>query len=83
MELAPHGVVAIGDVFGGLDRFVGIAAALHRGEIGQAERDVLDEDLDVVGSLPIGQCGVDLTRLRVDEIRLDPVTVPSEQGIRE
>ena len=58
-------------------------AVAARGEVGQPEGDVLDEDLEVVGALPVGQARVDLARLGVDEIGLDPVAVTPEQRVRE
>ena len=83
MELGPDGVVAIANPLCRRDGLVRIAATLHRGQVGQAEGDVLDEDLGVVGPLPIGQGLVDLARLGVDQIRLDPVAVTPEEGVRE
>ena len=58
-------------------------AALHRAEVGQPEADVLDEDVEVVGALPVRQRGMDLARLGVDEIGLDLVAVAAEQRVRE
>ena len=58
-------------------------AALHRAEVGQAERDVLDEDVEVVGALAVGQRRVDLARLGIDEEGLDLVAVAPEQRVRE
>ena len=61
----------------------GSRCALHRGEVGEAEGDVLDEDLGVVLALAVGQRRMDLARLRVDEVGLDPVAVAAEQRVGE
>ena len=84
VELRPDRAVAVADVLGRLDRRRRrVGAALHRREVGQAEGDVLDEDLEVVVPLAVGQGRVDLARLGVDEVRLDPVAVAPEQRVRE
>ena len=84
MELVPQRGVAHADGFGRLDRIVErVRPALHRAEVGQAEADVLDQDVEVERALPVRQRGMDLARLGVDEIGLDLVTVPPEQGVRE
>ena len=53
------------------------------GEVGQPEGDVLDEDLEVVRALAVGQARMDLARLGVDEIGLDLVAVTPEEGVRQ
>ncbi len=57
--------------------------ALHRAEVGEPEGDVLDEDVEVVPALAVGQARVDLARLGVDEERLDLVAVAPEQRVRQ
>ena len=81
VELRPDGPVRVARPLGGGDRLVRVRCALHRREVGQAERDVLDEDLGVVLALAVGQRRMDLARLGVDEIRLDPVAVAAEQRV--
>ena len=84
VELVPDRGVARADRLGRLDRVVGGAlATLHRPEVGQAEGDVLDEDVEVVFALAVRQRRVDLARLRVDEERLDLVAVATEQRVRQ
>ena len=84
VELVPDRRVAGADGLGGLDRVVeGVLATLHRAEVGQAEADVLDEDVEVVGALAVGQARVDLARLGIDEVGLDLVAVAPEQGVGE
>ena len=82
--VVPDLLVAVADVLGGVDRVVvGVRRALHRRQVGQPEGDVLDEDLEVVRPLAVRQRREDLARLGVDEVGLDPVAVPPEQGVRE
>ena len=77
-------MVAIADGFGGRERVVEqIVATLHGRQVGETERDVLDENLQVVGALAIGESSVELAGLRVHEERLDLVAVPAEQGVRQ
>ena len=56
---------------------------MELGEVGEAERDVLHEDLEVVGPLPVRQARMDLARLGVDEVRLHPIAVATEERVRE
>ncbi len=83
MEFGPHGAVVIADPLSGVDRLVRVARPLHGGEVGEPEGDVLDEDLGVVFALAVGQPVVDLARLGVDEVGLDPVAVAAEQRVGE
>ena len=83
-ELVPEDLVLPSNRLGRLDRGVEVVAtALHQRQVGQAERDVLDEDLEVVGALAVGQPLVDLARLGVHEVRLHAVAVPPEQRVGE
>jgi hypothetical protein len=84
VQLPPDGVVPLADVLGRADRRVHVVeAALVEGHVGEAIADVLDEDLEVMRPLAVGQRGVDLTRLGVDEKRLDPRAVATEEGVGE
>ena len=84
VELVPDRRVASANGLGRLDRIVGGAlATLHRPEVGQTERDVLDEDVEVVFALAVRQRRVDLARLGVDEEGLDLVAVTTEERVGE
>ena len=84
MELVPDRFVPRADRLGGLDRIVeGVLATLQHAEVGQPECDVLDEDIEVVATLAVGQARVDLAGLGIDEERLDLVAVAAEQRVRE
>ena len=84
VELVPDRRVAGANGLGRLDRVVrGALATLHRPEVGQTERDVLDEDVEVVLPLSVRQRRVDLARLGVDEEGLDLVAVATEQRVGE
>ena len=84
VELVPEGTVAAAHPFGRADGILEVVAAvLEGGEVGQPEGDVLDEDLEVVGALAVGQRRVDLARLGIDEERLDLVAVAPEEGVGE
>ena len=84
VELVPDRRVAGANGLGGLDRVVrGALATLHRPKVRQAERDVLDEDVEVVFPLPVRQRRVDLARLGVDEEGLDLVAVTTEERVGE
>ena len=84
VELGPQGPVSPDDPLGGghgvVDRVV---AALRSGEVGQAEGDVLPEDLEVVFPLAVRQGRVDLAGLGIDEVGLDAVAVPAEERVGE
>jgi hypothetical protein len=84
VELAPDRDVALADLLGSVDRAVEVfGTTLEHGHIGEAVAQVLDQDLEVVGTLAIGQRRMDLARLGVDEEGLDPITVAPEEGVRE
>ena len=44
-------------------------APLEGGQVGKAEGDVLDENVQVVRSLPVRERSVDLARLGIDKVR--------------
>ena len=68
----------------GLDGVLeGVLPLLHDAEIGEPEADVLDEDVEVVRTLPVGEGRVDLARLGIDEVSLDPVAIAAEERVRE
>ena len=67
MELCPQREVALADALGGLDGVLErVLPTLHRTKIGQAEADVLDEDVEVEAALAIRQARMDLARLGID-----------------
>ena len=82
VELVPQRPVAGPDALGGGDRLVLLIGPLVvDGQVGQPEGDVLDQDLEVVGALAVGQRRVDLAGLGVDEVGLDLVAVAAEEGV--
>ena len=83
-DLVPQRGVPRPHRLGCFDRVLhALRAALQRGQVGQPERDVLHEDVEVVVALPGGQGGMDLAGLGVDEERLDLVAVAAEERVRE
>ena len=85
VQLAPHRLVPGADGLGRVDRRVDVVLGRpwYAREVGEAEGDVLDEDVEVEPALAVGERRVDLARLGVDEVGLDPVAVPPEQRVRE
>ena len=58
-----------------------VGPALEGGQVGEAEGDVLDEDVQVVGALPVRERRVDLARLGVDEVGRERVAVAPEERV--
>ncbi len=82
VELLPDRAVASPDRLRGGHRVLEpFRPVLHRREVRQAERHVLDEDVQVVATLSVGQRRMDLAGLGVDQVGLDLVAVPAEQGV--
>ena len=84
VQLPPERRVPMAHGFGRRDLLVHCfrVALVHR-EVGQPERHVLDEDVEVVGSLAVGERGVDLAGLGIHQVGLDRAAVTPEQGVRE
>ncbi len=83
-QLLPEQRVAGPDRLGRLDLLVHrLRPPLEGGQVGQPEGDVLDQHVEVVGALPVGQDGMDLARLRVHEIRGVGVAVAPEERVGE
>ena len=84
VELVPQPAVARPHALGGGDRLVELVGPLVVDrEVRQPEGHVLDEDLEVVRALAVGQRGMDLARLGVDEVGLDLVAVAPEERVGE
>ena len=84
VELVPQASIAFAGRFGGRECVVHeVLATLHRREIGEAEGNVLDEDLEVVRPLSVGERRVQLARLGIDEVGLNLVAVAPEERVRE
>ena len=81
-QLGPDSLIRATDGLGrGHGVVEGVRTTLHGAEVGQAERHVLDEDVQVVAALPVGQRRVDLAGLGIHQEGLDPVAVAPEQRV--
>ena len=83
VELVPDRAVRVADASAATTASSSPRGGPGGGDVGEPVAHVLDEDLEVVGALPVGQGRVDLARLGVDEERLDPIAVTPEQGVGE
>jgi hypothetical protein len=85
MELGPECRVAIAECGRGAHRCIRIdlAATEGGGGIGETECDVLDQDVEVVLTLPVAELLLVLGRLRVYEVGLQAVAIALQQCVCE